>query len=59
MSDDNELKQAVLDELEWEPGVTAAHIGITSSAGVVTLMGHVESYTQKLPPRGLHGESRA
>jgi len=47
MSDDNELKQAVLDELKWEPSVNAAHIGVTTNAGVVTLMGHVESYTEK------------
>jgi osmotically-inducible protein OsmY len=44
MSDDNELKQAVLDELKWEPSVNAAHIGVTTNAGVVTLMGNVESY---------------
>jgi osmotically-inducible protein OsmY len=47
MSDDSELKQAVLDELKWEPSVNAAHIGVTANAGVVTLMGHVESYTEK------------
>jgi osmotically-inducible protein OsmY len=47
MSDDSQLKQAVLDELEWEPSVNAAHIGVTAHAGVVTLMGHVESYTEK------------
>jgi phosphoserine phosphatase len=28
--------------------VNAAHIGVTTNAGVVTLMGHVESYTQKI-----------
>jgi osmotically-inducible protein OsmY len=47
MSDDSHLKQAVLDELKWEPSVNAAHIGVTANAGVVTLMGHVESYTEK------------
>jgi osmotically-inducible protein OsmY len=47
VSDDNELKQAVLDELKWEPSVNAAHIGVTTNAGVVTLMGHVESYAEK------------
>jgi osmotically-inducible protein OsmY len=41
------LKQAVLDELKWEPSVNAAHIGVTTNAGVVTLMGHVESYAEK------------
>jgi len=47
MSDDKQLKQAVLDELEWEPSVNAAHIGVTAKAGVVTLMGHVESYSER------------
>jgi osmotically-inducible protein OsmY len=47
VSDDNELKQAVLDELKWEPSVNAAHIGVTTNAGIVTLMGHVESYAEK------------
>ena len=30
MSDDNLLKQAVLEELKWEPSVNAAHIGVTT-----------------------------
>ena len=47
MSKDNELKQAVLTELNWEPSVTAAHIGVTAKSGVVTLMGHVGSYAEK------------
>jgi osmotically-inducible protein OsmY len=47
MSDDKQLKQAVLDELKWEPSVNAAHIGVTAKDGVVALMGHVESYWEK------------
>ncbi len=47
MSDDKHLKQAVLDELQWEPSVNAAHIGVTAKDGVVTLMGHVETYAEK------------
>src|SRR5215831_12560991 len=34
--------------LEWEPSVNAAHIGVSANSGVVTLTGHVDSYTQKL-----------
>jgi osmotically-inducible protein OsmY len=47
MSNDNRLQQAVLDELNWEPSVTAAHIGVAADSGVVTLTGHVESFAQK------------
>jgi osmotically-inducible protein OsmY len=47
MSDDKQLKQSVLDELKWEPSVNAAHIGVAAKDGVVTLMGHVESYWEK------------
>lgn len=47
MSDDKHLKQAVLDELKWEPSVNAAQIGVTTKDGVVTLMGSVESYAEK------------
>jgi osmotically-inducible protein OsmY len=42
MSHDNQLQQDVLAELGWEPSVTAAHIGVTARAGVVTLTGHIE-----------------
>ncbi|MBB4199740.1 ornithine aminotransferase [Rhodoblastus sphagnicola] len=47
MSNDRVLKQAVLDELEWEPSVNASHIGVSAQNGIVTLMGHVESYFEK------------
>ena len=47
MSDDKSLKQAVLDELKWEPSVNSAHIGVTAKNGVVTLSGHVENYVEK------------
>jgi osmotically-inducible protein OsmY len=47
MKTDMELKQDVLDELEWEPSVNAAHIGVGVKDGVVTLSGHVPSYVEK------------
>jgi len=41
------LQQAVLAELLWEPSITAGHIGVTASNGVVTLSGHVENFAEK------------
>ena len=48
MSSDSDLKQAVLDELIWEPAVNPAHIGVTAHGGVITLTGHVGSYMHKV-----------
>jgi osmotically-inducible protein OsmY len=47
MTVDSLLQQAVLAELNWEPSVASAHIGVTANAGVITLTGHVDSYSQK------------
>ena len=45
---DLQLRQDVLDELEFEPSIDAVHIGIAVDAGIVTLTGHVGSYAEKL-----------
>ncbi len=45
---DASLQQAVIDELEWEPSVNAAHIGVAANNGVITLTGHVGTYAEKL-----------
>jgi osmotically-inducible protein OsmY len=47
MPHDNDLQLAVLAELNWEPSIVAAHIGVTAQGGVVTLSGHVDSFVQK------------
>jgi osmotically-inducible protein OsmY len=47
MSKDSELKKVVLEELNWEPSVDAAHIGVTAKDGVITLSGHVDNYSHK------------
>ena len=44
---DSELQRDVLDELKWDPGVNAAHIGVSAKNGVVTLSGYVPSYGEK------------
>lgn len=45
---DKSLQKSVLDELDWEPSVNAADIGVTVQDGVVTLGGQVETYAAKL-----------
>jgi osmotically-inducible protein OsmY len=47
MISDHQLRQDVLDELEFEPQVNAAHIGVGVNAGIVTLTGFVPSYAEK------------
>ena len=42
------LKSLVEEELEFEPAVSAAHIGVAVRDGVVTLTGHVASYAEKV-----------
>lgn len=42
------LRQDIIDELEFEPRVNAAHIGVAVEKGVATLSGHVGSYAEKL-----------
>lgn len=44
---DKELQQDVMAELEWEPSVDHADIGVSVHEGVVTLSGYVKSYPEK------------
>ncbi|MGJ8561795.1 MAG: BON domain-containing protein [Litorimonas sp.] len=44
---DTELRQDVIDELEFEPSIDAADIGVAVEDGTVTLTGHVRTYSQK------------
>lgn len=41
------LRQFILDELEFEPSLDAAHIGVTVEDGVVTLTGYVRSFAER------------
>jgi len=52
---DTVLRQVILDELEREPGIDAADIGVTVEEGVVSLTGHVPNYAQKSTVEGLVG----
>lgn len=47
MSSDIALRQHILDELDWEPALDAAHIGVLVEDGVVTLTGYVCSYAER------------
>ena len=44
---DISLRQDILDELEFEPAVNAAHIGVAVDKNVVTVTGMVSSYAEK------------
>jgi osmotically-inducible protein OsmY len=44
---DKQLHQDILDELEFEPSIDAARIGVAVEHGVVTLTGHVSSFLEK------------
>lgn len=45
---DLELRRTVLDELEFQPHIDAAAIGVTVNNGLVCLTGHVRTYAEKI-----------
>jgi len=47
MKTDSELQQDVMNELQWEPMVKAAEIGVGVKDGAVTLSGYVDSFYKK------------
>ena len=44
--DNKTLRQHIIDELEFDPSIDAAQIGVAVEDGVVTLSGHVPTYAQ-------------
>lgn len=44
---DAQLQKDIIAELNWEPSVNAAQIGVEVKDGIVTLAGHVSSYAEK------------
>ncbi|CAM3310550.1 BON domain-containing protein [Asticcacaulis taihuensis] len=59
---DDQLHQDVLDELDFEPSINAAHIGVAVDDGIVTLTGEVGSFAEKYNAeravrrvKGVHG----
>ena len=45
---DSKLQQDVMAELQWEPSVDHANIGVAVQEGIVTLSGFVGNYTSKI-----------
>ena len=45
---DSELKQAVVDELQWTPAVNSTHVGVSVNDGAVTLSGEVGTFLEKV-----------
>lgn len=45
---DKQLRQDIIDELEYEPSIDARNIGVAVSDRVVTLTGHVSTYAERL-----------
>jgi osmotically-inducible protein OsmY len=48
MKSDYQIQQDVMEELQWEPFLKASEIGVAVKNGVVTLSGHVDSYSKKV-----------
>lgn len=45
---DMTLRQDIIDELDFDPSIDSANIGVAVSNGVVTLTGHASTYSEKL-----------
>jgi osmotically-inducible protein OsmY len=45
---DSQLKRDVMDELAWDPAVSANAIGVAVKDGVVTLSGHLDTFAEKV-----------
>ena len=47
MKTDAQLKADVTDELAWDAAINATNIGVAVKDGVVTLSGHLDSFSEK------------
>ena len=45
---DLRVRDAVMQQLEWDPAVVANGIGVTARGGAVTLTGSIDTYAGKL-----------
>lgn len=47
MKSDIQIKKDVEDELDWDPSINAAEVGVAVKDGVVTLSGQLDSFIEK------------
>lgn len=47
MKSDADLKRDVEAELDWDPAIKSTAIGVSVKNGIVTLTGHIETYSEK------------
>lgn len=47
MKTDSQLKHDINAELEWDPAINAAHVGVAVEDGVVVISGHLGSVAEK------------
>ena len=45
---DTSLRDAVVHQLDWDPAIDAAAIGVSAQHGIVALSGHVKTYSEKV-----------
>jgi osmotically-inducible protein OsmY len=45
MKSDFQIQKDVMDELKWDPFISISEIGVSVKNGVVTLSGHVDTYS--------------
>jgi osmotically-inducible protein OsmY len=50
---DKQLRLDIIDELDFEPSIDAADIGVAVDQAVATLTGHVRSYSDKITTLGI------
>lgn len=48
MKSDYQIQKDVMEELKWQAFLKASEIGVAVKNGIVTLSGHVDSYSKKL-----------
>lgn len=48
MKTDAQIQKDVIAEIKWDPFLTVSEIGVSVKNGIVTLSGHVDTYSKKM-----------